>query len=80
MTMSGFLHASRGPLSLLAGNRAETPGALGYAASEATPAARAPSLTSAKTQPRSAEKDKSEIVAGGRKITLLPLLARSRLD
>jgi hypothetical protein len=30
MTMRGFPHASRGPLSLLAGNRAKTPGALGY--------------------------------------------------
>ena len=32
--MSLFLHASRWPLYHLAGNRAKTPGALGYAASE----------------------------------------------
>ena len=32
------VQASRGPLSLLAGNRAKTPGALGYAASEVSPA------------------------------------------
>ena len=38
--MSEDMHASRGPLSLLAGNRAKTPGALGYAASEVSPAAR----------------------------------------
>jgi hypothetical protein len=60
--MSGFLHASRGPLSLLAGTRARTLAALGYAASEATPAARAPSLTSAEPQPPTAELDESEVV------------------
>ena len=32
--MSPFVHASRWPLYRLAGNRAKTPGALGYAASE----------------------------------------------
>jgi hypothetical protein len=45
--MSEVVQASRWPLSLLAGNRAKTPGALGYAASEVSLAARAPSLASA---------------------------------
>ena len=63
MTRSGLLRASRGPLSLLAGTRARTLAALVYAASEATPAARAPSLTLAKPQPRAAELDEREVVA-----------------
>ena len=53
----------RGPLSRLAGARARPLAALVYAASEATPAARAPSLTSAKPQPRATELDECEVVA-----------------
>jgi hypothetical protein len=58
------VHAGRGPLSRLAGTRARTLAALVYAAAEKSPAARAPSLASAKPQSRTAEKD-SEIVARG---------------
>ena len=53
----------RGPLSRLAGARARTLAALVYAASEATPAARAPSSASAKPQPRATELDECEEVA-----------------
>ena len=53
----------RGPLSRLAGARARTLAALVYAASGATPAARAPSLTSPKPQPRATELDEREVVA-----------------
>lgn len=53
----------RGPLSRLAGARARTLAALVYAASEATPAARAPSFTSAKPQPCAPELDECEVVA-----------------
>jgi hypothetical protein len=49
--VSRHLHASRGPLSLLAGTRAQTLSALGYAASEVSPTARAPSLASAGAEP-----------------------------
>ena len=57
------MQASRGPLSLLAGNRAKTPGALGYAASEVSPAARTPSSTSAKPEPGATNLHESQIVA-----------------
>ena len=56
-TVRRSLQASRGPLSRLAGTRARTPAALGYAASEVSPAARAPSLTSAMPEPGTADLD-----------------------
>ena len=59
--MSGTVQASRGPLSRLAGARAQPLAALVYAASEESPAARTPSLASAKPQPRTT--DLCEIVA-----------------
>ena len=51
------VEAGRGPLSRLAGTRAQTLAALGYAASEESPAARTPTLASAKPQPRTSELD-----------------------
>ena len=59
------VQAGRGPLSRLAGARARTLAALVYAASEESPAARTPSLASAKPQPRTSELDQREIVARG---------------
>jgi hypothetical protein len=74
------VQAGRGPLSRLAGARARTLAALvlgpfpppatplaslGLAASEESPAARTPSLASAKPQPRTSELDQREIVARG---------------
>ena len=59
------MQASRGPLSLLAGTRARTLAALGYAASEESPAARAPSLASANGRANRAREGRSWLVQHG---------------